>query len=627
MNIEKIKSDLITFNRLYRKGTPIVDDIAYDSLLDTYKNNVSEDEYMSFRNILFEETGKIKHPYIMGSLEKTKADENDSSLIKWVSNYNINRLFISSKIDGLSVRLFYKDGKLIDAVTRGDGEYGEDILNKAIHFVKTEVDPLFSGNIRAEIVLSNHNFIKLCEIDNKDYSNARTSACGLINSKEFNEEAIKLLKVVTYEIMGTDLTKQVQYDTLQKLGFETAKFRVLDVNNDTIKNDLIEIYNEFCDECDYTIDGLVLTSNDNNIFENIKIPKRAVAFKTNNLVKTTKIIDIEWNLSKSGFYKPVAILEPVELGGAMISRATLYNYEWVEDRKICYNATVEVLKSGDIIPRIMSINNEGCNQLVEVPVICACCNSKLERDGVELVCKNQNCEAQVILKVNQFIRRLKIENVSYKSLNNFGISSFETLLAWRPDPDYKSETKFYNELNKKLFNCSKRKIFTSLDFNGIGEKTVNKLIDSYGLDAILDKTIKNISCESLPSGIGYISFNTFLDALDDNLVIYNMVINDERYSEPDVKPVTSNVNGVLNGKSYCFTGKLNTLSRSDAENLVIQNGGKISGVNKNLTYLVTNDTDSGSSKNKKASDLGIKIINEEQFLLQISSDKVDINNI
>lgn len=627
MNIEKIKSDLIIFNRLYRKGTPIVDDIEYDSLLDTYKNSVSEDEYMSFRNTLFEETGKIKHPYVMGSLEKTKSDENDSSLIKWISNYNIDRLFISSKIDGLSVRLFYKDGKLIDAVTRGDGEYGEDILNKAVHFVKTEVDSSFSGNIRGEIVLSNHNFIKLCEIDNKDYSNARTSACGLINSKEFNEEAIKLLKVVTYEIMGTDITKQVQYDILQKLGFETAKFRVIDVNKDTIKNDLIEIYNEFCDKCDYTIDGLVLTSNDNNVFENIKIPKRAVAFKTNNLVKTTKIIDIEWNLSKSGFYKPVAILEPVELGGAMISRATLYNYEWVEDRKICYNATVEVLKSGDIIPRIMSINNEGCTQLIECPITCECCNSTLERDGVELVCKNKNCTAQILLKVNQFIRRLKIENVSYKSLGNFGISSFESLLAWRPDDNYKSETKFYNELSKKLFNCSKRKIFASLDFNGIGEKTVNKLIDSYGLDYILNESIKNVSCESLPGGIGYILFNTFLDALDDNLVIYNMIINDERYSEPDVKPVISNVNGVLNGKSYCFTGKLNTLSRSDAENLVIQNGGKISGVNKNLTYLVTNDTDSGSSKNKKASDLGIKIINEEQFLLQISSDKVDINNI
>jgi len=631
--MKNIKNDLIRYNLLYRNGTPEVNDQEYDTLLDTFKSQVSEEEYNEFREKLFETPGKVKHPYIMGSLEKTKADEGDESLVKWLQKNRIHDLFCSTKIDGLSVRLEYKNGILIDAVTRGDGEYGESIYNKALIFTQALLPEQFTGHIRGEIVLTKNNFIKLCEMDNKEYKNSRTSAVGLINSKDFNPKAIKLLKVITYEIIGENSTKIEQYNHLSSMGFETAQFFTLKIEefNDSVKENLMMFFKEYLDKCEYEIDGLVLTSEFNSTFENTRLPKKTVAFKTNLLTKKTTLIDVEWNISKSGFYKPVGILDPVELGGAMIGRATLYNYQWVKDRKICYNSKVEVLKSGDIIPKVLSINNLGCIKLIEFPEVCECCNTKLVEDGVELRCPNNECPAQTQLKVTQFIRRLDIEDASTKTLVNFGINTFEDLLNWRPDTSYRSHEKLYKEILKKIFNVKKEKLFTALDFNGMGEKTINKLIEHYGFSSILNNfSSTGLLCNwisNMPEGVGVKTMETFLEVLEDNIKTYNMFILDSRYNEPEVIQNVSSGAGLLTGKSYCFTGKLNTMSRTDAEKLVTDNGGKVGGVNKNLTYLVTNDTDSGSSKNKKAADLGVKVISEEDFLKQISNNTEDINSL
>lgn len=626
MDSNILKQQLIETNLKYRAGVPIISDTDYDKLLDVYRLQVSEEEYNEFREKLFEVPGKVKHPYIMGSLDKTKADEGDDSLQKWITKNNAYGLFISSKIDGASLRLEYKDGVLVDAVTRGDGEYGESIYNKAIYFVPTKLNTNFTGNIRSEVVLSKNNFSKLCEIDNTEYKNPRTSTVGLINSKEFKVETISLLKVVTYELMGESVTKEVQYNFLKKLGFETAKYITLSNNTSNIKNEMIELFNVWLDECDYEIDGLVITSMYNNIFENIRIPKKTIAFKANTLSKNTTIIDIEWNMSKSGYLKPVAILDPVELGGAMIGRATLYNYQWVKDRNIHYSSTINVLKSGDIIPRIMSINNINCSTKIEFPTNCEYCGTTLIEEGVELKCPNKNCSEQELLKISQFIKRLGIEDASTKSLRNFGILSFDNLINWRPDSNYKSQEKLYKEILKKIFNIKKTDLFAALDCNGMGEKTVNKLINFYGFNNILNKIFLCYP-QSLPEGVGIITVENFKETLDYNIELYNKIINDSRYSEPVEKQNPNNVNAYLVGKSYCFTGKLNTMTRPQAEEMVIYAGGKIAGVSKNLTYLVTNDKDSGSSKNKKAQDLGITLINEEEFLKQVNNITEDINSI
>jgi len=350
------EQEILRYNRLYRAGTPEITDKVFDLLLDTYKANVSDDQYTKFRSKLFEEPGKIKHPFIMGSLEKTKADEGNDSLVKWLTKNNIKELFVSSKIDGLSVRLFYVNGKLVEAATRGDGEYGEDILNKVIHFCPTELPNKFTGNIRAEIVLTKDNFVRLCEISNKEYKNARNAAVGLVNSKEFDIDEIKLLNIITYEIIGENSTKEHQFKQLRDFGFKTAGYNlIVKINHDNIKNILLDLFENFVDSCGYDIDGVVLTSRFNAIFENKKIPDNTIAYKTNLNSKETTIIDIEWNISKSGYYKPVCIFDPIQLGGSMVSRASMYNYQWVKDRNICYGDKIRVCLSGEIIPKIIEI--------------------------------------------------------------------------------------------------------------------------------------------------------------------------------------------------------------------------------------------------------------------------------
>ena len=620
----KVEQQLLKYNLLYRAGTPEISDKEYDLLLDIYKANVSEDQYSKFRVKLMEEPGKSKHPFIMGSLEKTKADEGDDSLVKWLIKHNIKELFVSAKIDGASVRLSYVDGELVDAVTRGDGEYGESIYNKVIHFGKTSLNTKFTGHIRGEIVLTKDNFVKLCELDGKEYKNPRTSAVGLINSKEFNVEAIKLLDIIAYEVIGENTTKSEQFEKLLDMGFTIAESNIIvKINHNNIKTVLLDLYKLFCNICKYEIDGVVITSRDNATFENQKIPDNTVAFKANLNSKDTTIIDIEWNISKSGFYKPVAIIDPVELGGAMIGRASLYNYNQVLKRQIRYGATVSVLKSGEIIPVITSVDNSKVlkNDLISAPTKCEFCNSKLEVDGEELKCPNKNCSEQVLLKLSQFIRRLGIEDASTKTLRNLGITNFDQFISWRPHAGSKSQEKLYKQINDKIFSIKKEKIFAALDCDGMGEKTVNKLIEHFGFNTILEGKIGDYT--SLPVGIGTTTIETFLVTLGDNIKQYNMFILDSRYNEPKTNVVTPRSSGHLTDKSYCFTGKLNTMTRTRAEEMVVNAGGKVAGVSKNLTYLVTNNKDSGSAKNKKAQALGITLINEDEFLEQVNNQSVN----
>ena len=620
------EQEILRYNRLYRAGTPEISDKEYDLLLDVYKLNVSDEQYKNFRIKLMEEPGKVKHPYIMGSLEKTKADEGDDSLVKWLTKNNIKELFVSAKIDGLSVRLFYVNGKLVEAATRGDGEYGEDCYNKAIYFCPVELPVKFTGNIRGEIVLTKENYIKLCEISNKEYKSSRGAAVGLINSKEILEDAAsqyKLLNVITYEIIGENTTKPEQFFKLIDMGFKVPFNSVVEVDINTIKEDLLDLFNETLSIVNFNVDGLVITSSNNKIFENKKIPENTVAYKANLNIGITKIIDIEWNISKGNLYKPVGILDPVQVGDSMISRVALYNYKWVIDRNIRYGAKVTILLSGEIIPKPMEIDNSEVlnNKFINYPKVCEFCGTTLLEEGVELKCPNKDCSEPVLLQIAQFIRRLKIVDASTQTLRNLGITSFDNFISWRPDESYKSQIKLYKEINNKIFSIKKEKIFAALDCDGMGEKTVNKLIEYFSFDTILSGKIDY--SKGLPKGIGETTVKTFILTLGDNIAIYNKLILDSRYNEPKENVVTPRSSGHLSDKSYCFTGKLNTMTRPQAEEMVISGGGKVAGVSKNLTYLVTNDKDSGSAKNKKAQDLGITLINEDEFLEQVNNQSVN----
>ena len=614
---------------MYRLGTPITSDIEFDEGLELYRTMVPSEEYDIFRDSLFEYTGEVKHPYIMGSLEKTKSDDIQTlaKYMKRVNPADFNDLIhVSSKIDGCSLRVEYRDGVLINAVTRGDGILGTSILDKARHFIPTTLCDKFTGNIRGEVTLTKTSFITLCENDDKQYKNLRNSTVGLVNSKDYKLENIKLLHFIAYEIMACNQTKAEQYSTLEQMGFEIAKNEtILYTDLNEFKNKLDEIYDKFYSECEYDIDGLVITPTTNNVFENEYLPKNIVAYKKNQLVVKTKILDIEWFISKNGYLTPVAILDPVELGGSVIAKASLYNVRNVSMLQPKYGSIVTILKSGDIIPKVLECDNNNSNKTIEIVKKCPFCGTDtvFNSGDVELMCPNKSgCKEQKVTKVTSFIKKIGVENASLKTFKNWNIYTFEDLVNWQPDESYKSQTKVYGEMLSKIFRAPKAKILGCLDFDGIGETQMNKILTIYTVEQILSN---QIDCTNLPEGVGAITIDNLYKCMDDNRATFELITGDPRYSEGFVK--VERVSGKLDGKSFCFTGSLNTMGRTAAQKLVTQNGGTVlSSVSKTLTYLVTNDTSTGTSKNKKATSLGISIITELQFLDMVNTNS-DISNL
>jgi DNA ligase (NAD+) len=620
--IEEFKNKIIKANELYRVGSPIMTDLEYDTLLEQYRDLVPVEEYNTFICTLHEKTGKIKLPYILGSLNKLKCQEPDT-IIKFISKYAHDKLHVSAKIDGISACIVYKDGKLVHAATRGNGEFGESLDDK-ITFVKgiiLELPEKLNVTIRGELVILKSDF------ENMDGSNPRNVCAGIMNrkvtSKEWNQNDLNKITFIPYTILGDEYTKEEQFKLLKSFGFQTAWNIIIDDSAYKIlqkdKYGFADLLFKYAtQELPYEIDGIVI-SNPSYKNENKYYPDAQVAVKTNTMSAETTLIDINWEgPSKNGIMFPVAVLEPISLGGAIISKATLNNLDYISNLNLKYGCKVKISKRGDIIPAVDSvISIPEYAKDIQLPNNCSCCGAELIRDGVHLRCMNKECRTQKIYQIEHFIKKMGVANASYKTLDNFGIDSYEKLLSFKANPKKLSEKKFIDELKNKIFNKSSIEIFTSLDIKDVGETLQQKIIDFYGWDNIKNPNF-NFNC-GLPTGIGEITLNKFKEAYIQNLYITNLFINDIRYSwtenlNKSIK--TTNIKG-----SICFTGAL-SISRNDATKFAIDAGFEVkNSVTKGLTYLVTSDPNSGSSKNEKAKKYGTSVIDEKTFMNLIKNSE------
>lgn len=265
------------------------------------------------------------------------------------------------------------------------------------------------------------------------------------------------------------------------------------------------------------------------------------------------------------------------------------------------------------------------------PLECPCCGSKLERDGVNIVCKNPKCSDKLLHQTVDFIKRLGVKSASEATLEKFGIKNISDLLKFRANKKYKSEVKLETELFSKVFSRSKQELLAAMPFEDLGETLINKIVDFYGYDTIAnpDWSIQgSFPPESgMPSGIGMLTMVKFMAKRLENIDYVNMFINDGRYNYlEDNQDKTGNTQ--KNGMSVCFTGKLNSMSRSKASKLAEDNGFEVrGGVNKGLTYLVTNDQNTNSSKGKAARKFGIKNISEDEFLKLCNSSDSNLDDL
>lgn len=589
-------------------------DAAFDDLVEQYQKLASEEEFSSFRDSLHEVAGKSKHPYVMGSLNKLKAERRDD-VLKFIRENVTSKLNVSAKVDGISCRLHYsKDGKLASASTRGDGYFGEDLTRKIsfVNNIMKEVKTQHELDIRGELVILKRDFEKVAGM----FANPRNATAGIMNKKDWTEDELRLVTFVPYTILGSMYAKSEQFNVLEKLGFKTAWH--VDIAKEDVDDSIVDkLLQLLSQDYEYEVDGLVL-SDSCYVNEDKYRPDKQVAFKANQLVATTTVVDISFEgPSKDGQFIPVAVLEPVELGGSVISRATCHNLRYLAEKGIKYGSVVRLLKSGDVIPKIIEVIDNSNATDIEFLEECPCCGAKLANDGLNLKCTSKTCTAKTVEQVTQFIKKLGCKHVSNATLEKLGILNFEDLVKFMPDKKHKSEAKLYDELAAKVFTRSRKDLLAATNFTGLSEKLVGKIVDFYGFDNI-EKSIYN----GLPDGIGELTLSKFKDDILDNLKTVDMFLKDSRYNCLELsKSSSSNANGM----SVCFTGKLSTMSRPEASKVAEAAGYEVKNVvTIGLTYLVTNDASTSSSKGKNARKLGVNIISEEEFLKMCSNTASDI---
>ena len=639
-----LKTKILEANKAYRTGRPIMSDQEFDDLCEQYEATVTPEEYAAFRDSLHEETGKVKHPFIMGSLDKLKAEEPEvveAWIKKWVGVSNL--LSVSAKIDGISCRLHYDaKGNFVSATTRGDGTAGVDCTEKVKLIgkgVPKTLPPVSVGwDIRGELVIRDEDFAAI----SGEFANPRNACAGIINQKTPDAKLLKHISFVAYEVMGGVLGKQEQFKALKAFGFDTAW------NTDMgsgVKNITEVLTNLAKQDFGYPTDGLVISSVHYKA-ENRYRPQAQVAFKINQLVAETEIVGVEWSTpSKDGRIAPVAVLKPVTIGGSTISRVTLNNLDWIKSMGIDRNCKVQLVKSGDVIPKIVKVLKRSGKPLL-LPDVCPSCGKPLKVDGPHLRCTNPKCKARRAEEVLSFVIKLGIKRIKANTLEGWHVGSFKDLVGFDPIAKGKMGDHFANELQHKMWEADEITLFKALPFTDLAEATLDKIITHYGWDLIKrydaakgdTKALGSASAEfvkkGLPAGIGIKTMDSFLAQFDAAMEDLKTITENRRYcgakkitpapvvikaapASGATKTGETKMDTMSNG-SICFTGALNSMTRIEAQRRAREAGFEVkTSVTAGLDYLVTNDTESGSSKNRKAKQYGTQIINEDEFLMMV----------
>lgn len=659
--IEKIKELTKKLNAAseayYKNDIEIMSNFEYDRLYDELVElenetgitlNDSPTVKVGYETV--QQLPKEAHEKRMLSLDKTKSI---AELKVWLGN---QKGLLSWKIDGLTVVLTYEGGELVKAVTRGNGEIGEVITNNAKTFKNLPKRIPFKG----ELVIRGEAFIKYSDFDkinqkipefDAKYKNPRNLCSGSVrqlnseitahrnvNFDCFSLEKAEYKKILDEEFVNLDEiwknSKKNQLSWLEKMGFQVVEYK--EVTTDDIE-DTVKDFSERIAEYDVPSDGLVLIYDDiaygDSLGSTAKFPRNSIAFKWKDDMMETVLEEIIWSPSRTGLINPIARFNPVELEGTVVSRASVHNVSILKELNLKVGDRIKVYKANMIIPQIEE-NLSKTDEEVVLPETCPACDYGVELKsdlGVEtLFCSNRLCPAKRIKSFSLFVSRdaMNIENLSEATLEKFiGMGLIKTL----PDifylKNYKAEITSMEGFGEKSFDNlvnavekSKKvtvaKFIYALGISGIGVAN-GKLIARH-FDNNWEK-IQNASVEELMQidGIGEVVANAFVDFLhdDENKKSVEKLLD---IVEFDVEP-QGLTDGDLRGKTFVITGNVHIYkNRNELKSAIEANGGKVTGnVSSNTDFLINNDIDSASSKNKKAKELGIPIISEDEFARMI----------
>lgn len=669
MDIKEVKKEL---NRLrkeirhhnncyYNNDEPEISDYEYDQLMLQLKKLEADYPELVTKNSPTQMVGGnarreagvlVAHDVPMLSLQdvfsRQEVEEFVTSAIEQLDN---PEFVVEEKIDGLSLALRYRDGILVQAITRGDGIIqGEDVTDnaKVIKDIKEKLkEPLPYFEIRGEVYMSREAFAKVNArqelLGLKQFANPRNCAAGTLrqlNSKVVKDRQLSMFVFNLQRVEGRDFASHTEaYEFMKKQGIKVIhNYQVCHTASEVMG--AIDRIGASRGELPYDIDGAVVKLNSfaqrQALGETSKVPKWAVAYKYPPEEKETKLLNIELSVGRTGRITPTAVFEPVQLCGTKVERATLHNQDFIDGLDIRIGDTIKVFKSGEIIPKVRSVCHEK-RPVGTVPFLigdtCPVCGHKAVRevDTADIKCTNPSCPAQLENHIINFVSRdaMDIKGMGEQNIHaliegeyihdiadifNLGVYRDE-LIAKGVIGKEKNTDKLLAAIEKAKENEPQR-LVTGLGIAGIGKAAARELMLHYGsIDALAEADVESIQQVRDIGSIGSQAiYEYFRDDVNGDILRrlkeygVNMELQD-----------TGIVDDVLAGKTVVVTGTLPTLSRNDAKNLIEAHGGKAAGsVSKKTDYVLAGEA--AGSKLVKAQELGITIIDEAEFLQLIGAN-------
>jgi DNA ligase (NAD+) len=635
----------------YNTGNPLMSDSDYDSLVDQLKRLAPDHPFLNQVGAPpASSTWKVvKHDHPVGSQDKLKSKEE---FLSWAKKLGQTGFALQQKLDGLTLVLYYKDGKLTNAVTRGSGFEGEDILANAVKMQnvmfymvrpvsgkKGELEPYsFTGSLRGEILLSISDFKK--HFEPLGFKNPRNTVSGKSRDTQAGD-LLKYLKVVYFDVIGCGAkTEDEKMKFLDDMGLEHVHHEII---NDT--EEVWRRYKEIEQErasLDWEIDGVVVKANDLVVQDKLGSDgnlrprgQRCVKFEAQEA--ETVLEDILWTIGHSGVVCPTGKVKPVEIGGVTVTNVLLNNLDEFERLNLkTLGCTVKLIRAGDVIPKAVAVVKQGDRPL-NVPTHCPSCKTKLIRNGPALLCPNDECEGRLVRKVRRWLDSLDIKFIGpeieqalwdaelvrdpanlytlkdQKAAPKSDISLLSQLKIGASDLGESRAKQILAEIDKTR-ELPLHMFFGSLGIQFLGARAAKHFVDDHGIN-----TVEKFSDPDLirnTTSIGPVIREKVADGIKAALPLIKKLLKHIKVVNPakEIKQM-GKTEGKLGGASYCFTGALPSgMGRSEAQELVRQAGGVVKdSVSKELQYLVIADPSSTSSKARKARELGVKLISEEEF--------------
>jgi DNA ligase (NAD+) len=640
--IKKLADQILFHKRKYYDGEPEISDASYDALEEKLRE--LDPEHPVLYIIGTPKGGKVTHDTPMLSCQKATEIED---VIKWSKSFD---LFVGYKIDGFSLSLIYENGKLIQAATRGNGIAGDDttIAVMKIPSIPKMIPEMSRINIRGELFMKISEFNRINQQEAIKYSSPRNLAVGTIKQKDLGLLEKRTLEFFAFELLGyhdeTDLITKAKI--LKSWNFHSADFTSLKTPS---MEDITKLFKRVENErstLDFEIDGIILKYNDAKARQNAGStehhPKWMIALKFESEGKISTVNDITWQVGRLGIITPVAELEPVEVMGAVIKRATLHNAEFVESLDIGKGDKILVVRSGDVIPKITEIIEKGEKQ-AEFPSKCPSCDSLLKREGVNLLCTSSNCREKEIQRIHHWVKNVDIVGLGPKNITKLYDSDLVKHFAdlYKSDLTEGKLISLFGKNGSKIFhniqdsrNLPLHIFLVGLGIENLGKrmaKTLAKHFKNY--EQLKSATINQlVQIEGISDTIANCILNGLKDpSLGDRIlsngvqIVYGKVVKKTGTRSPGslmdflsdgdtLDPSAQHVRKKKPSKDVkvYVTGKVPNASKKEIQRILEENGYEWAPLTKKLDLLITGD-DPGSSKLEKARKYGIKIMTWTEF--------------